>query len=121
MFRAFLQREFAEENLDFVLKVQEYREASPRKRQKLAWKLYRTYVAVGAPHELNLDILSRKVTDLAMITPHVSTFDTAAKRIYNLIENDAYQRFLQWSIYLQLVNPDTQNSGDASYYSETGM
>ncbi|XP_059084848.1 regulator of G-protein signaling 4-like [Tigriopus californicus] len=104
LFRAFLQKEYAEENLDFVLKVDIYRTCSPRKRAKMAWKLYRTFIAIGAPHELNLDILSRKVTDLAMITPHVSTFDTAQKRILNLLENDAYRRFLMWNVYLDLVH-----------------
>lgn len=70
----------------------------------MAWKLYKTYIAIGAPHELNLDILSRKVTDLAMITPHVSTFDSAQKRVHHLLENDAYKRFLKWDIYLQLCS-----------------
>ena len=101
-----------------MLKVQKYRELDSKKRVKMAWKLYRNYIAIGAPHELNLDILSRKVTDLSMITPHLSTFDTSQKRIYNLLENDAYQRFLRWHIYLQLVNPDpidenNQNDGAA--------
>ena len=63
LFRAFLQREYAEENLDFVLKVERYREANSKKREREAWKLYRTYIAIGAPHELNLDILSRKVEE----------------------------------------------------------
>ena len=61
LFRAFLQKEYAEENLDFVLRVEKYRECTPKKREKEAWKIYRTYIAIGAPHELNLDILSRKV------------------------------------------------------------
>ena len=105
LFRAFLQREFAEENLDFILKVRQYRDCeSPQKRQKLAWKMYKMYIAIGAPHELNLDILSRKVTDLAIITPHISTFDSAHKRIFNLLENDAYRRFLEWDVYKQLVD-----------------
>ena len=47
--------------MDFVLKVERYREANSKKREREAWKLYRTYIAIGAPHELNLDILSRKV------------------------------------------------------------
>ncbi len=43
--------------------MRQYRDCdSPQKRQKMAWKMYKTYVAIGAPHELNLDILSRKVT-----------------------------------------------------------
>jgi hypothetical protein len=32
-----------------------------------------------------------KVTELAMITPHVSTFDTAQRRILSLLQNDAYR------------------------------
>ena len=59
---AFLQKEYAEENLDFVLRVERYRESLPKKREREAWKIYRTYIAIGAPHELNLDILSRKVS-----------------------------------------------------------
>lgn len=66
----------------------------------------RSYIAIGAPHELNLDILSRKATDLSMITPHVSSFDSAQKRILNLLENDAYRRFLLWDIYQQLVRSE---------------
>ena len=90
----------------------------------MAWKLYRNYIVIGAPHELNLDILSRKVTDLSMITPHVSTFDTSQKRIYNLLENDAYQRFLKWHIYLQLAYPESEGEGngegsDSGCYNET--
>ena len=64
LFRAFLQKEYAEENLDFVLKVERYRESGPKKRERDAWKIYRTYISIGAPHELNLDILSRKVKKL---------------------------------------------------------
>ena len=61
LFRAFLQKEYSEENLDFVLRVERYRESTPKKREREAWKIYRTYIAIGAHHELNLDILSRKV------------------------------------------------------------
>jgi len=47
--------------------------------------------------------MSRKVTTLAMITPHLSTFDTARGRIMNLLSNDAYIRFLEWEIYRELA------------------
>ena len=120
LFRAFLQREYAEENLDFILKVERYWEASPKKRGREAWKIYNNYISIGSPHELNLDMLSRKVssnlktsgtfgpqvTDLSMITPHVSTFDTAQRRVTNLLQNDAYPRFLRWSIYQRLAFPE---------------
>ena len=104
LFRAFLQREHAEENLDFILKVDKYKNMDNlARRQRMAWDLYRDYIAVGAKHELNLDSMSRKVTTLAMITPHLSTFDTARGRIMNLLSNDAYIRFLEWEIYRELA------------------
>ena len=65
LFRAFLQREYAEENLDFILQVERYWEATPKKRGKEAWRIYRTYICIGSPHELNLDMLSRKVRSAA--------------------------------------------------------
>ena len=46
-----------------------------------------------------------------MITPHVSTFDTAQRRVVNLLQNDAYPRFLQWSVYLRLAYPDLYPAG----------
>ena len=78
---------------------------------------------IGAPHELNLDMLSRKVTDLSMITPHISTFDAAQRRIYNLIQNDAYRRFLQWNVYLELAYPEEfdRGGGGGSGVEESGF
>ena len=98
--------EHAEENLDFILKVDKYKTTENlQKRQRMAWDMYRDYIAVGAKHELNLDSMSRKVTTLAMITPHLTTFDTAKARIMNLLSNDAYMRFLNWNIYKDLAEP----------------
>ena len=80
----------------------------------MAWDLYRDYIAVGAKHELNLDSMSRKVTTLAMITPHLTTFDTARARIMNLLSNDAYMRFQSWEIYRELASKSstpTDNNG----------
>ena len=81
-----------------------------QKRQRMAWDLYRDYIAVGAKHELNLDSMSRKVTTLAMITPHLTTFDTARARIMNLLSNDAYMRFQSWEIYRELASKTSTTS-----------
>lgn len=66
---------------------------------------------MGAKHELNLDSMSRKVTTLAMITPHLTTFDTAKARIMNLLSNDAYMRFLNWNIYKDLALKEITKEG----------
>ena len=44
-----------------------------------------------------------QVTELAMITPHVSTFDTAQRRIVSLLQNDAY-RYSNFSLKQISVN-----------------
>ena len=85
-----------------------------QKRQRMAWDLYRDYIAVGAKHELNLDSMSRKVTTLAMITPHLTTFDTARARIMNLLSNDAYMRFQSWEIYRELASKSSNSPIDST-------
>ena len=44
-----------------IVDIIRYWETTPKKREKEAWKIYRTYICIGAPKELNLDMLSRKV------------------------------------------------------------
>ena len=51
-------------------KITRYWETTPKKREKEAWKIYRTYICIGAPKELNLDMLSRKV----VIVMHMTHF-----------------------------------------------
>ena len=55
-----------------------------------------------------------KVTDLAMITPHVGTFDTAQRRVLNLLQNDAFPRFLRSASsfpesFFQTLKPSESN------------
>ena len=48
-------------NTKIMTMITRYWETTPKKREKEAWKIYRTYICIGAPKELNLDMLSRKV------------------------------------------------------------
>lgn len=96
-----------------MLKVEEYKKIETlEKKKRFAWKLYCHYIVVGAPKELNLDLMSRKVCELGMITPHLSTFDVAQKKIFNILESDAYRRFLQWKIYRQLAYPEEKYTNE---------
>lgn len=56
-FRAFLLKEFSEENLDFWIEVESYRKQRQAKQIKLAPIIYDTYVKVGAAREVNESIL----------------------------------------------------------------
>ena len=41
-----------------------------------------------------------------MITPHLSTFDTAQKRCKGLLLHGQYPRFLEWDVYRKLAYPE---------------
>ena len=56
-FRAFLQKEFSEENLDFWTEVETYKKQKSSKQAKLAPVIYKTYIAVNAPKEVNILLL----------------------------------------------------------------
>ena len=46
-----------------------------------------------------------------MITPHLSTFDTAQKRCKSLLAHGPYARFLEWDVYRKLAYPDNPDGG----------
>lgn len=53
-FRAFLKSEYSEENLDFWLDCQDYRQQKPNRRKKAAARIYATYLDSQAPKEVRL-------------------------------------------------------------------
>ncbi|XP_067829227.1 regulator of G-protein signaling 4-like isoform X1 [Heptranchias perlo] len=103
-FRAFLRSEFSEENIDFWLACEEYRntKAGPKLTLK-AQKIYNEFVAVQAPKEVNLDSHSRESVLQNMTNPSLSCFDPAQKRIYGLMEKDSFPRFLKSQFFLGLL------------------
>lgn len=52
-FRTFLQSEFSEENLDFWLECESYRQQKPHRIHKHALKIFHTYLEVNAPKEVS--------------------------------------------------------------------
>ena len=99
-FRHFLKSELSQENLDFWLAVESFKNHAKKPRNKCkmlmeAKKIYRKYVAPGALCEINLDIgHSRAIAgrlNLSEINPAV--FDAAQKEVYLLIKRDSFPRF----------------------------
>ncbi|KAG8201054.1 hypothetical protein JTE90_002729 [Oedothorax gibbosus] len=102
LFRAFLSREFSEENIEFWLACEDYKRTRPNKLIGKARKIYDDFVAVQAPKEVNLDSSMRSTILDHLQNPDRHSFDSAQRRIQGLMEQDAYVRFLQSDLYADL-------------------
>ncbi|KAH9419334.1 Regulator of G-protein signaling 3 [Dermatophagoides pteronyssinus] len=114
LFRAFLCREFSDENLEFWLACEEYRKIRSSKLRHRAKKIFDNYVAVRSPREVNLDHHLRLDIQKNLATPSKFTFDEAQKKIQSLLESDSYVRFLQSDLYTDLVVPELKRSTTAN-------
>uniref|UniRef100_A0ACB8EGC7 Uncharacterized protein n=1 Tax=Sphaerodactylus townsendi TaxID=933632 RepID=A0ACB8EGC7_9SAUR len=99
-FRAFLESEFSEENLDFWMACEDYRKLRGcDKLQDNARKIYDQYVTIQAPKEVNLDSQTRDVTNRNILLPTRSCFEQAQRRIFGLMEKGlALPRFLAYAL-----------------------
>ncbi|KAF6075704.1 regulator of G protein signaling 4 [Phyllostomus discolor] len=105
-FRAFLQSEYSEENLDFWVSCEEYKRlASPCARGPRAREIYEQFISVQAAKEVNLDACTREETRRNLQAPTAACFDEAQRRIFHLMEKDSYRRFLRSRFYLELARP----------------
>ncbi|MEE6521525.1 hypothetical protein FKM82_019760, partial [Ascaphus truei] len=106
LFRVFLRSEYSEENLDFWLACEEYRDTHPHfLLPSRARKIYQHYITLQSPKEVNLDAGTRELTEQNLVSPTRSTFDVAQRRIYGLMERDSYPRFLRSDLYQGLLHP----------------
>ncbi|XP_051948814.1 regulator of G-protein signaling 18 [Xyrauchen texanus] len=104
VFEAFLRSEFSDENLQFYLACEQYRQSSNKfSLQRRAKSITETYIQPGAPREVNLDSKTRELTVELLKAPSHISLSHAQKRIYCLLEMDCYPRFLQSEIYLTLL------------------
>lgn len=53
LFKAFLQREFSEENIEFWLAIEDYRKSRQNKLNTKAQKIYNDFIIPQAPKEVN--------------------------------------------------------------------
>ncbi|KAJ3599557.1 hypothetical protein NHX12_033516 [Muraenolepis orangiensis] len=101
-FRAFLCSEFSEENLDFWLACQAFRQTtSPAERSWKAEQIYQEFLQPNAQREVNVDHCTRERIQgsLAQQRPLARCFDEAQRNIYLLMERDPWPRFLHSRAY----------------------
>ncbi|XP_045063550.1 regulator of G-protein signaling 8-like [Coregonus clupeaformis] len=102
-FRAFLQSEFSEENIEFWLACRDYRNTtSPADLSWKATEIYQEFLHPQAQREINVDHHIHEKINRSMKAPGLCFFDEAVRHVYKLMERDLYPRFLRSDSYLGL-------------------
>lgn len=102
-FKAFLKSEFSEENIEFWLACEDFKKTkSPHKLISKAKKIYDEFIEKEAPKEINIDFQTRETITQNLQAPAQCCFSAAEKRVYSLMENNSYPRFLQSEFYQEL-------------------
>ncbi|GAA49203.1 Regulator of G-protein signaling 3 [Clonorchis sinensis] len=100
VFREFLRTEFSDENIEFWLICEDFRNSvGSKKLQTRAQKIFNEFVAAQAKREVNLDSSTRLQLEKDMDSVTKNTFDQSQKRIQALMEKDSYSRFLRSELY----------------------
>nr|AFM85549.1 regulator of G-protein signaling 5-like protein [Callorhinchus milii] len=103
-FRAFLQSEYSEENIEFYLACEDYKMIkSPMKLTSKAKKIYEEYIEKEAPKEVNLDHFTKDIIVKNLVEPSPSTFEIAQKKVLTLMEKDSLPRFLKSELYQEMI------------------
>ncbi|XP_033007283.1 regulator of G-protein signaling 18-like isoform X2 [Lacerta agilis] len=104
-FTRFLKSEFSEENIEFWMACEDYKKNTDASQLSLKAKtIYETFIEKEAPKEVNLDFNTKTCTSQSMSHPTLNTFDAAQTKIYALMEQDCYPRFLRSNLYLDLLH-----------------
>nr|XP_016851435.1 PREDICTED: regulator of G-protein signaling 18 [Anolis carolinensis] len=104
-FTQFLRSEFSEENIEFWMACEDYKKCKDASQLSLkAQAIYETFIEKEAPKEVNLDFNTKVCTSENMSHPTLNTFDAAQNKIYALMEQDSYPRFLKSDLYLDMVH-----------------
>ncbi|XP_067846752.1 regulator of G-protein signaling 21-like isoform X2 [Heptranchias perlo] len=113
LFRAFLQSEYSEENIEFWMACEDYKKTkSLAKLASKAKKIYSYFIETDAPKEVNIDFHTKEVTKKNVLQPTLSCFDLAQRKVHLLMEKDSYPRFLKSQLYRDLLKQtQVENNG----------
>ncbi|KAH0618315.1 hypothetical protein JD844_017400 [Phrynosoma platyrhinos] len=105
IFTRFLRSEFSEENIEFWMACEDYKKCKDDSQLPLKAKtIYETFIEKEAPKEVNLDFNTKACISESMKHPLLNTFDAAQNKIYALMEQDCYPRFLRSNLYLDMLH-----------------
>ncbi|XP_043214466.1 regulator of G-protein signaling 8-like isoform X1 [Amphibalanus amphitrite] len=110
LFRAFLSQEFADENLEFWLAVEDFKKTRHSKMAAKALQIYNEFLVTQAPREINVDSATRTAIQSGLSAPDAHLFDAAQRRVQHLMESDIFPRFLQSPMYQELLRDEQGKS-----------
>lgn len=103
LFQDFLRSQYGEENLNFWLAVEDYKQVDENSRAERARMIYEDYVSTLSPTEISLDAKVRAEIDNNMSNPTEDTFKVAQDHIFTLMYHDCFPRFIKSKHYKQLL------------------
>ncbi|CAN9500731.1 unnamed protein product [Ophioblennius macclurei] len=104
-FRTFLKTEFSDENIEFWMACEDYKKIkSSTKLVSKANKIFKEFIDVQAPREINIDYRTREKTKQSLTDPSPTSLNEAQAKIYSLMEKDSYPRFLRSKMYQDIIN-----------------
>ncbi|KAL6108362.1 rgs2 [Pungitius sinensis] len=103
VFSIFLKSEFCEENIEFWTACEDFRNITSHKAlASKAGSIYEEFVRSEAPKEINLDFHTKNTIVQNLHEPTVTIFLAAQGKVYSLMENDSYPRFIYSDLYKEM-------------------
>ncbi|KAM8851783.1 regulator of G-protein signaling 17 [Neosynchiropus ocellatus] len=104
IFREFLRSEYSEDNLLFWMACEELKkETDPSVVDEKARIIYEDYVSILSPKEVSLDSRVREGINQSLAEPCNLMYEEAQLQIYTLMHRDSFPRFLNSSVYRDLL------------------
>ncbi|XP_062256660.1 regulator of G-protein signaling 17 isoform X1 [Platichthys flesus] len=104
IFQEFLRSEYSEDNLLFWLACEELKkETNPTVVDEKARIIYEDYVSILSPKEVSLDSRVREGINQSLAEPSNLIYEEAQLQIYTLMHRDSFPRFLNSSVYRDLL------------------
>ncbi|XP_058494653.1 regulator of G-protein signaling 2 [Solea solea] len=102
-FFIFLKSEFCEENIEFWTACEDFRTLTSHKDiVSKANSIYEEFVQNEAPKEINLDYHTKNAITQSLHEPTMTSFLAAQRKVYSLMENNSYPRFIHSDLYKEL-------------------
>ncbi|KAM9358143.1 regulator of G-protein signaling 8-like [Symphorus nematophorus] len=102
-FCMFLKSEFCEENIEFWTACEDYKNHTSHKQLvSKANSIYEEFIKNEAPKEINLDFHTKNAIIESLHEPTVTSFLAAQRKVYSLMENNSYPRFIHSDLYKEL-------------------